>query len=152
MKRIQERSKFKVVKMLMVVVIAFTISWLPLYLIWLLVKFSDLEKVTGNFQYFLEISMPLAQWLGASNSCVNPALYAYFNKKYRQGFLQLLRSKSCCSPIRLESAYLSTVRQTALTRTIRSVSPSIPPLNSAELALYKKAERRQHVSSGCSRV
>ena len=144
--------------MLMVVVVAFTVSWLPLYMIWLLLKFSDLEKMTANLQYFLEIAMPIAQWLGASNSCVNPALYAYFNQRYRQGFLQLLRSKSCCSPIRVETACQSTMRQTALTRITNTVSPSMPVLNSAELALLKRANRRQNYPvdqlcvSKCSQV
>lgn len=39
---------------------------------------------------------PIAQWLGSSNSCINPILYAFFNKKYRRGFAAIIRSKKCC--------------------------------------------------------
>lgn len=44
---------------------------------------------------------PFAQWLGSSNSCINPILYAFFNKKYRRGFAAIIQSRSCCARIRL---------------------------------------------------
>lgn len=54
---------------------------------------------------------PFAQWLGSSNSCINPILYAFFNKKYRRGFAAIIQSRSCCArirsfPLRLTSSYL----------------------------------------------
>ncbi|CAK9300511.1 unnamed protein product [Gordionus sp. m RMFG-2023] len=33
---------------------------------------------------------PLTQWLGLANSCINPILYTFFHKKYREGFKLLL--------------------------------------------------------------
>ncbi|KAG7168575.1 Neuropeptide SIFamide receptor-like 6 [Homarus americanus] len=53
------------------------------------------------------------KWLGASNSCINPVLYAFFNDKFRSGFKAILVSRSCCSPLRLDSNcknYHSSVR------------------------------------------
>uniref|UniRef100_A0A1A9UJU3 G-protein coupled receptors family 1 profile domain-containing protein n=1 Tax=Glossina austeni TaxID=7395 RepID=A0A1A9UJU3_GLOAU len=43
---------------------------------------------------------PFAQWLGSSNSCINPILYAFFNKKYRRGFAAIIKSRSCCGRLR----------------------------------------------------
>lgn len=39
---------------------------------------------------------PLAQWLGASNSCVNPILYFFFNAKFRAYFKKALRKNLFC--------------------------------------------------------
>lgn len=111
--RIQRRSKFKVVKMLLVVVIVFTLSWLPLYTFWLLVKFIEPQNLPQWLQSALPVAVPLAQWLGASNSCINPVLYAFFNKKYRLGFQALIHSGSCCTPIRIDLPVDSTVRRPA---------------------------------------
>ncbi|XP_037084488.1 neuropeptide SIFamide receptor-like [Pollicipes pollicipes] len=143
LKRMQQRSKFKVVKMLMVVVVVFTLSWLPLYAICLLVKFSDMERLPASVHQLLPVAMPVAQWLGASNSCVNPVLYAFFNAKYRQGFQALVRSGSCCTPIRIDMPTDSTFRRSSHFHTVQtSVSPAeVAP--SSQLALLKVAERGQ---------
>ena len=50
-------------------------------------------------EQILMITAPLAQWLGASNSCINPILYCFFNKKYRNGFVAVLKSKKCCGKL-----------------------------------------------------
>ncbi|XP_050436017.1 neuropeptide SIFamide receptor-like [Adelges cooleyi] len=98
MERIQQKSKVKVVKMLALVVITFVVSWLPLYAIFARIKlFGKLEPWEEEF---LPIVTPLAQWLGASNSCINPVLYAFFNKKFRRGFTAVLQSRSCWATLR----------------------------------------------------
>lgn len=56
--------------------------------------------MTSSEEEFLQIATPIAQWLGASNSCINPLLYAFFNKKYRRGFAAIIRSRSCCTRLR----------------------------------------------------
>lgn len=70
--------------MLLLVVVLFAMSWLPLYAILTRVKFgpppSDWED------QLIRTIIPMAQCLGSSNSCINPILYAFFNKKYRTGF------------------------------------------------------------------
>ena len=37
-----------------------------------------------------QIIVPIAQWLGSSNSCVNPIIYCFFSKKFRNGFQQTI--------------------------------------------------------------
>ncbi|KAK9498955.1 hypothetical protein O3M35_003488 [Rhynocoris fuscipes] len=94
------RSKMKVIKMLMVVIILFACSWLPLYVIFTRVKLFG--PLTPLEETFVHIFLPIAQWLGSSNSCINPILYAFFNKKFRAGFKAVLSSRSCCSTLRYD--------------------------------------------------
>ncbi|KAK3912876.1 Neuropeptide SIFamide receptor [Frankliniella fusca] len=89
------RSKMKAVKMLLVVVVSFALSWMPLYLMVSRQRFgpaspSDLEREV------MAVLWPFAQWLGTSNSCVNPIFYAYFNRKFRAGFMTILSNHTCC--------------------------------------------------------
>ncbi|XP_060523643.1 neuropeptide SIFamide receptor-like [Cylas formicarius] len=98
MERLQQKSKVKVVKMLVAVVILFVISWLPLYAIFARIKLGgDIEPWEEEI---LPIATPVAQWLGASNSCINPILYAFFNKKFRKGFVAIIKSRKCCGRLR----------------------------------------------------
>lgn len=96
-------EQVKVVKMLVVVVIIFMLSWLPLYAIFIRIKLGS-EKMEAWEDDLLAYATPVAQWLGSSNSAVNPVLYAYFNQKYRRGFTAIIQSGSCCGTIRTTAA------------------------------------------------
>lgn len=104
MERMQQKSKVKVIKMLVVVVIIFVLSWLPLYAIFARIKLGG--HVEEWEEEVLPIATPLAQWLGSSNSCINPVLYAFFNKKYRRGFIAIIKSRRCCGRLRYDSLIL----------------------------------------------
>lgn len=57
MDRMQQKSKIKVVKMLIAVVILFVLSWLPLYIIFARIKFGNFTKVNivkSECQYFTD--------------------------------------------------------------------------------------------------
>lgn len=116
MERMQQKSKVKVVKMLVAVVILFVLSWLPLYVIFARIKLG------GNLDQWehelLPIATPIAQWLGASNSCINPILYAFFNKKYRRGFMAIIKSRRCCGRLR----YYETVAMMSSSTSMRKSS------------------------------
>ncbi|XP_064627956.1 neuropeptide SIFamide receptor-like [Lineus longissimus] len=105
------RSKIKVVKMLLVVVILFAFSWLPLYAIRVRIFFGpEFDKYTSDI--VLNILNPICQWLGSSNCCVNPLVYCFFSKKYRRGFKIVTM---CCRRVKfteLQRGNSSTVYQT----------------------------------------
>lgn len=75
-------TRRKVVKLLMVVVIVFAISWLPTYVLHYYIF----------FQYHLYKRIPLA-WVillfcvSHSNCAINPLLFIAFNKNFRHAFL-----------------------------------------------------------------
>lgn len=109
----------KVVKMLVVVVIIFTLSWLPLYAIFMRIKLSS-EPMEAWEEGLLSFATPVAQWLGASNSCINPVLYAYFNQKYRRGFTGIVKSRSCCGDIRTMPNYNTTFSEASVQLRVRN--------------------------------
>ena len=86
-----QRVKVSVLKMLIFVVTSFTISWLPLYAIFLRLKLGPNVEDGSVEESVLDLALPIAQWLGSSNSCVNPILYAFFNFKFRQAPVALFR-------------------------------------------------------------
>ena len=83
------KSKVKVLKMLAVIVLLFAFSWLPLYAVYLRLYFGGDVSNSANETIF-NIILPIAQWLGSSNSGVNPIIYCFFSKKYRRGFRHIL--------------------------------------------------------------
>lgn len=109
LERMQFKSKVKVIKMLVIVVILFVVSWLPLYVIFARIKQGG--KRSKWEEEVLSVATPIAQWLGSSNSCINPILYAFFNKKYRRGFAAILKSGQCCGKLR----YYETVMMSSST-------------------------------------
>lgn len=57
---IMQKSKLKVIKMMMVVVVIFLLSWLPLYLIWARIKLAEERSMWED--WLISKMMPLAQW------------------------------------------------------------------------------------------
>ncbi|XP_067144390.1 neuropeptide SIFamide receptor-like [Centruroides vittatus] len=102
-KDIVQRSKLKVVKMMLVVVVIFILSWLPLYIIFARIKLGGPIDEDSWQEKVILIAAPIAQWLGASNSCINPVLYAYFNHKFRRGFVAIIKSRRCCGTLKYDT-------------------------------------------------
>lgn len=92
------RSKIKIVRMLAVVFIIFALSWLPLYSLNVRTMFGP---VAGSTEKVIvgRYLRPLAQWLGAANSCVNPFIYCYFSANFRKSIVAVIKSRSCCGKI-----------------------------------------------------
>ena len=94
-----QRSKIRIVRMLIVVAAVFAFSWLPLYSLRMRTLFGASMEEPEKKVY--RIVVPLAQWLGSFNSCVNPLIYCYFSEQFRKGILAVLKSRSCCSKVNI---------------------------------------------------
>ena len=82
------KSKIRALRMVAIVVAAFALSWLPLYLTFSRLKFyTDLSETEHEFW---RVFVPIAQWMSSANSCVNPVLYHFLDPRFRTQFRQLL--------------------------------------------------------------
>ncbi|KAL3877871.1 hypothetical protein ACJMK2_035515, partial [Sinanodonta woodiana] len=92
------KSKRKVVKMMIVVVVIFGICWLPQHLYFLLVHIvPSIPYMAYTQQLYLVIF-----WLAMSNSMYNPMIYCWMNSKFREGFIRVFCWCSCrpCKNVR----------------------------------------------------
>ncbi|XP_017461613.1 PREDICTED: neuropeptide SIFamide receptor-like [Rhagoletis zephyria] len=136
--------------MLVAVVILFVLSWLPLYVIFARIKFGG--EISVEESEVLNKVTPFAQWLGSSNSCINPILYAFFNKKYRRGFAAILQSRSCCGRLRyydnvaIASSTTSTRKSSHYHHNGSRKSPSSPGLRKTNAVsyIYEHQSLRRH--------
>ncbi|XP_051957387.1 neuropeptide FF receptor 1-like [Xyrauchen texanus] len=87
-------KKIKVIKMLSVVAILFTLSWLPLWTLMLLTDYGGLNE--DKLELLTGYIFPFAHWLAFSNSSVNPIIYGYYNENFKRGFQAVCRTHSCC--------------------------------------------------------
>lgn len=88
-KRAAEIAKKKVVKMLIIVVVIFALSWIPPHAMHVLI-FSDYEE------YFALplILKGLAFWICHANSAISPCLFLVLSEKYRNGLVAIFRRRS----------------------------------------------------------
>ncbi|XP_043525960.1 RYamide receptor-like [Frieseomelitta varia] len=77
------RSKRKMIKMMVTVVIVFTICWLPFNILNLIM---DNNETLGSWTGLPFVWMVL-HWLSMSHSCYNPVIYCWMNARFRTGFI-----------------------------------------------------------------
>ncbi|XP_058063269.1 RYamide receptor-like [Anopheles bellator] len=87
------KSKRKMIKMMVIVVIVFTICWLPFNFL-MLVKLESSWELLPYFWFAFH-------WLAMSHSCYNPIIYCYMNARFRSGFILVLHGvpglqQLCC--------------------------------------------------------
>ncbi|KAI5646493.1 7 transmembrane receptor (rhodopsin family) domain-containing protein [Phthorimaea operculella] len=82
-----QRSKRKMIKMMVAVVVVFTVCWLPInvfIVLWTIYGDDDAWATwTGTPYVWFG-----CHWLAMSHSCYNPIIYCYMNTRYRRGFKQ----------------------------------------------------------------
>uniref|UniRef100_A0A671QEV7 Neuropeptide FF receptor 1 like 2 n=1 Tax=Sinocyclocheilus anshuiensis TaxID=1608454 RepID=A0A671QEV7_9TELE len=88
------QKKIKVIKMLSIVALLFTLSWLPLWTLMLLTDYGGLNE--DELELLSGYVFPFAHWLAFSNSSVNPIIYGYYNENFKRGFQAVCRTHSCC--------------------------------------------------------
>jgi len=77
--------------MLVIVFVMFSLTWLPLYVVRLRLLFSTPDQMTTSERTILKkYVLPVAQWLGAANSAVNPFIYCYYSASFRSAIRQML--------------------------------------------------------------
>lgn len=87
------RRKLKVVNMLLMVALLFTVSWLPL---WIVIMLTDYGHLTAAQLDLVAVYIfPFAHWLAFFNSSVNPVVYGYFNENFRRGFQAAFKFGLC---------------------------------------------------------
>ncbi|XP_064125158.1 neuropeptide FF receptor 1 [Loxodonta africana] len=87
------RRRARVVHMLVMVALFFTLSWLPLWALLLLVDYGQLSE--PQLHLVTVYAFPLAHWLAFFNSSANPVIYGYFNENFRRGFQAAFRAQLC---------------------------------------------------------
>ena len=86
------RREHKAAKTLGVIVGAFLLCWLPFFLWYLATTMCDYACYTPP-----AVSSALF-WIGYANSALNPAIYAFFNRDFRDAFRRMLGGCCCCCP------------------------------------------------------
>ncbi|KAG9485138.1 hypothetical protein GDO78_008308 [Eleutherodactylus coqui] len=87
------RRKVRVINMLIIVALFFTISWLPLWTLMLLTDYGNLDDHQLNI--IAVYVFPFAHWLAFFNSSINPIIYGYFNENFRRGFQEAFKVQFC---------------------------------------------------------
>lgn len=81
----RRRSERKVTRMVVVIVVAFVLCWLPFYVVNIVNLISILpENSVMMGVYFFSVSLTYA------NSCANPILYGFLSDNFRQSFRKVL--------------------------------------------------------------
>uniref|UniRef100_A0A8C5Z1G8 Neuropeptide FF receptor 1 n=1 Tax=Marmota marmota marmota TaxID=9994 RepID=A0A8C5Z1G8_MARMA len=91
--RARVRRKARVVHMLVMVALFFTLSWLPLWALLLLIDYGQLSE--PQLHLLSVYAFPFAHWLAFFNSSANPIIYGYFNENFRRGFQAAFRARLC---------------------------------------------------------
>lgn len=80
---------FQVVKMLVVVVLLFIICWAPILINNVLVGFQHLNPLNYGYLKPMRIVFNLMAYF---NSCINPIVYSFMSKNFRETFKHSFRS------------------------------------------------------------
>ncbi|XP_032805910.2 neuromedin-K receptor [Petromyzon marinus] len=112
--REQLRSKRKVVKMMIVVVVTFAVCWMPYHVYFLLGR--TLNRIYHR-KYIQQVYLAIF-WLAMSSTMYNPIIYCCLNSRFRTGFKRAFR---WCPLVRVSSDEALELYSTKSRRTRHSV-------------------------------
>ncbi|KAM4706718.1 5-hydroxytryptamine receptor 1A [Discoglossus pictus] len=78
----------KTVKTLGIIMGTFIFCWLPFFIVALVLPFCETCHMPN-------LLFDIINWLGYSNSLLNPIIYAYFNKDFQSAFKKIIKCKYC---------------------------------------------------------
>ncbi|KAG8234744.1 hypothetical protein J437_LFUL000982 [Ladona fulva] len=80
------RTEHKAARTLGVIMGAFLLCWLPFFL-WYVIT-----SLCGNACHCPDLLVSVLFWIGYTNSALNPLIYAYFNRDFREAFKDTLQT------------------------------------------------------------
>ncbi|XP_070539545.1 neuropeptide FF receptor 2-like [Ptychodera flava] len=83
----QDRTKRRMIKMLVVVVVIFAICWLPIN-VYLLMYWYHPAFQHDSLVYII------CHWVAMTSVCLNPVVYCWMNEKFRNEFKAILKLKT----------------------------------------------------------
>ncbi|XP_066304861.1 neuropeptide FF receptor 2-like [Branchiostoma lanceolatum] len=89
---VHSQKMLHVIRILLIVVVVFAISWLPLHILTIVSIFANLTDDTVVILY--HYVFPLVHCIAFTNCGINPIIYGYYNNNLRKGFYQLFRKSS----------------------------------------------------------
>ncbi|KAL4239599.1 7 transmembrane receptor (rhodopsin) [Mactra antiquata] len=88
---VRQRTKKRVIKMLIIVVMLFVVCWMPFQLYTVI---AEIDPSINGYKY-INVIWFCCNWLAMSNSCYNPFIYGLLNDKFKREY-KLLVSESIC--------------------------------------------------------
>uniref|UniRef100_A0A673GY76 Pyroglutamylated RFamide peptide receptor-like n=1 Tax=Sinocyclocheilus rhinocerous TaxID=307959 RepID=A0A673GY76_9TELE len=84
------RKKKRAVKMMITIVLLFTICWAPFHIVHMLFEYNELEK---NYdEVTVNMIIAVVQAIGFSNSFNNPIIYAFMNENFKKNCVATLHA------------------------------------------------------------
>ncbi len=135
------KTRKRIAKMVFALVLLFTFSWLPLYAVDIWIDSNIPSSPDGNDElsnvehHWILQSRPFAQWLGLTNSSLNPLCYCFVGNLYRSAkrFRESYREKM--------SSVLSLTNKSS----IRNSASKIQPRNSGSSRRFTSETRSDAV-------
>ncbi|CAL4108360.1 unnamed protein product, partial [Meganyctiphanes norvegica] len=98
------KAKIKVINMMIVVMVCFVLSWFPLqvfnFFVYFAPEITQCRSKERCFSYYM--SAFACHWIAMANSFMNPFIYCFMSKNFREDLVSLLRRCGCCGGSRLQ--------------------------------------------------
>ena len=92
-KRNETMRNQKTNKILVAIVLLFTIFWLPCNLFGLIVSFKGKAMSTSSFGPYIRVTDLLLKIIATGTACVNPYLYGWLNDNFRKGLENMFNGR-----------------------------------------------------------
>lgn len=80
-------------KILVAIVLLFTIFWLPWNLFGLILSFKSTSILNSSFKPYINVTDLLLKIIAMSTACVNPYLYGWLNDNFRKGLENMFHGR-----------------------------------------------------------